>query len=43
MAMAADLVIAEPNEIVLLGVLVPDAIHTPGVLVDHLIRRERAP
>jgi acetate CoA/acetoacetate CoA-transferase alpha subunit len=39
MAMAADLVIAETNEIVPLGVLPPDAIHTPGVLIDHLIER----
>lgn len=39
MAMAADCVIAEANEIVPLGVLAPDAIHTPGVLVDHLIER----
>ncbi len=39
MAMAADCVIAEPNEIVPLGVLPPDAIHTPGVLVDHLLER----
>ena len=39
MAMAADCVIAEANEIVPLGVLAPDAIHTPGVLIDHLIER----
>jgi acetate CoA/acetoacetate CoA-transferase alpha subunit len=39
MAMAADTVVAEPNEVVPLGVLPPDAIHTPGVLVDHLIER----
>ena len=39
MAMAADCVIAEANEIVPLGVLAPDAIHTPGVLVDHLVER----
>ena len=39
MAMAAGTVVAEPNEIVPLGVLAPDAIHTPGVLVDHLIER----
>ncbi len=41
MAMAADCVIAEANEIVPLGVLAPDVIHTPGVLVDHLIERPR--
>ena len=39
MAMAAGTVVAEPNEIVPLGVLPPDAIHTPGVLIDHLIER----
>jgi acetate CoA/acetoacetate CoA-transferase alpha subunit len=38
-AMAADTVIAEPNEIVPVGVLSPDVIHTPGVLIDHLIER----
>jgi len=43
MAMAAAIVIAEPNEVVPVGVLPPDAIHTPGVLIDHLIeRRQRA-
>lgn len=41
MAMAAETVIGEPNEIVPLGVLPPDAIHTPGVLIDHLIERPR--
>lgn len=39
MAMAAGLVIAEPNEIVPLGVLPPDAVHTPGILIDHLLER----
>lgn len=39
MTMAAECVIAEPNEVVPTGVLPPDAIHTPGVLVDHLIER----
>jgi acetate CoA/acetoacetate CoA-transferase alpha subunit len=39
MAMAAETVVAEPNEIVPLGVLPPDAIHTPGVLIDHLVER----
>ena len=41
MVMAADCVIAEANEIVPLGVLPPDAIHTPGVLIDHLIERPK--
>jgi acetate CoA/acetoacetate CoA-transferase alpha subunit len=39
MAFAADQVIAEPNEIVPLGVLPPDHIRTPGVLVDQLVER----
>jgi acetate CoA/acetoacetate CoA-transferase alpha subunit len=39
MALAADLVIAEPNEIVPRGVLPPDGIHTPGVIVDHIVSR----
>ncbi len=42
MAMAADLVIAEAKEIVPVGVIAPDAVMTPAVLVDHLIARERA-
>lgn len=41
MAMAATTVIAGANEIVPLGVPPPDAIHTPGVLVDHLVERPR--
>lgn len=41
MALAADIVVAEANEIVPLGVLAPDAIHTPGVLIDHLLERPR--
>jgi acetate CoA/acetoacetate CoA-transferase alpha subunit len=43
MAMAADTVIAESNETVPLGVLAPDAIHTPGILIDHLIERPPLP
>lgn len=39
MALAADVVIAEPAEIVPVGVIPPDAVKTPGVLVDHLIAR----
>lgn len=42
MAMAAGLVIAETNEVVPLGVLAPDMIHTPGVLIDHLLERPKA-
>lgn len=41
MALAADTVIAEPTSIVPVGVIPPDAVKTPGVLIDHLI--ERAP
>ena len=41
MALAAACVIAEANEIVPLGVLAPDAIHTPGVLIDHLVERPK--
>lgn len=39
MAFAADCVIAEPDEIVPVGVIPPDAVRTPGVLVHHLIGR----
>lgn len=42
MALAADVVIAEPNEIVPVGVIPPDAVRTPGILVHHLIERPRA-
>jgi acetate CoA/acetoacetate CoA-transferase alpha subunit len=39
MAMAAATTIAEANEVVPLGVLSPDMIHTPGVLIDYLVER----
>jgi acetate CoA/acetoacetate CoA-transferase alpha subunit len=39
MAMAADMVIAEAEHIVPVGVIPPDAVKTPGVLVDHLLGR----
>lgn len=39
MALAADVVIAEPDMIVPVGVISPDAVKTPGVLVDHLLAR----
>ncbi|WP_428406786.1 CoA transferase subunit A [Hyphococcus sp.] len=39
MAMAADIVIAEPQNIVPVGVISPDCVKTPGVLVDHLLAR----
>jgi acetate CoA/acetoacetate CoA-transferase alpha subunit len=40
-AMAADVVIAEAQEIVPVVVLAPDDVMTPAVLVDHLIARVR--
>lgn len=39
MAMAATTVIAEADEIVPVGVIPPDDVMTPHVLVDHLIER----
>jgi acetate CoA/acetoacetate CoA-transferase alpha subunit len=39
MAMAAATVICEPREIVPVGVISPDAVTTPGVVVDMLIER----
>lgn len=39
MAFAADCVIVEPDHIVPAGVIPPDAVRTPGVLVDHLVMR----
>lgn len=40
MAMAADKVIAEPQVIVPVGVIPPDGVKTPGILVDYLLERE---
>ncbi len=37
MALAGRTVIAEPDSIVPVGVISPDAVHTPGALVDHLL------
>ncbi|MGB0696427.1 MAG: CoA transferase subunit A [Rhodospirillaceae bacterium] len=39
MALAAETVIAEPQLIVPVGVIPPDAVKTPGILVDHLLER----
>ena len=39
-AMAADTVIAEADEIVPVGMIPPDEVETVGVVVDHLIARE---
>jgi acetate CoA/acetoacetate CoA-transferase alpha subunit len=41
MAMAAETVIAEPVEIVPTGVIAPDHVVTPHVLVDYIIQRNR--
>ncbi|WKB56190.1 CoA transferase subunit A [Eleftheria terrae] len=41
MAMAADTVVAEPQEIVPVGVIAPDDVMTPAVIVDHLVAREQ--
>lgn len=41
MATAATTVIVEPVEIVPIGVIAPDEVVTPHVLVDHLIEREQ--
>jgi acetate CoA/acetoacetate CoA-transferase alpha subunit len=41
MALAAGIVIAEPDEIVPVGVIPPDHVKTPGILVTHLIERPR--
>jgi 3-oxoacid CoA-transferase len=38
MAMAADLVVAEVEEIVPVGALDPNTIHTPGICVDYLVQ-----
>jgi acetate CoA/acetoacetate CoA-transferase alpha subunit len=40
MAVAASTVIAEAKEIVPVGVIAPDEVVTPHVLVDHVIERE---
>jgi acetate CoA/acetoacetate CoA-transferase alpha subunit len=39
MALATDAVIAEADHIVPVGMISPDAVKTPGVLVDHLLER----
>jgi len=40
MAMAADRVLVEADEIVPVGVIPPDSVVTPHVLVDHVIERD---
>jgi acetate CoA/acetoacetate CoA-transferase alpha subunit len=39
MAMSADVVIAEPNHIVPVGVIPPDAVVTPFCCVDYIVER----
>jgi 3-oxoacid CoA-transferase len=43
MATAARLVVAEVEEIVPVGALDPDAIHTPGLYVDYLVQAVTTP
>lgn len=38
MAMAADVVIAEPKEIVPTGAIEPEAVHTPCIFVDFIVK-----
>jgi acetate CoA/acetoacetate CoA-transferase alpha subunit len=40
-ALAARCVIVEPSEIVPVGVIPPDQVRTPGILVHHLVGRAR--
>lgn len=42
MAMAASIVICEAREILPIGMITPDQVTTPGVLVDHLVSVARA-
>jgi acetate CoA/acetoacetate CoA-transferase alpha subunit len=40
-ALAADCLIAEPDEIVPIGVIPPDHVRTPGILVHYLVERPK--
>lgn len=42
MAMAGDVVIAEVEDVVPVGVIPPDAVMTPHVLIDYLVCKESA-
>ena len=42
MAMASNVTIAEAEDIVPVGVVPPDVVGTPGVLVHHLVGKERS-
>ena len=37
--MAADTVIVDAETIVPVGVITPDSVKTPGILVDHILQR----
>lgn len=39
MATAADLVIVEPEEVVPVGAIEPENVHTPGMLVDLILKK----
>lgn len=41
MAMAADIVIAEVEEIVPIGSIKPEDVHTQGILVDYIVLKEK--
>jgi acetate CoA/acetoacetate CoA-transferase alpha subunit len=41
MATAADLVIVEAEEIVEMGEIDPEAVHTPSIFVDFLVKAEQ--
>lgn len=41
MAMAASTVVAEVDDIVPVGVIAPDAVMTPHILIDYLVCKER--
>lgn len=36
-ALAADITLAEPDELVETGVLIPDQVVTPGAVIDHIV------
>ena len=42
MAMASTVTIAEAQDVVPVGVIAPDVVGTPGVLVHHLVGTERS-
>jgi acetate CoA/acetoacetate CoA-transferase alpha subunit len=42
MATAGAVVIVEPREISPVGLIPPDDVTTPGVLINYIIRREQS-